>query len=149
MLIADLTNSGAIPTLELSLRFAGQRQQLLAHNIANISTPDFRPMDVAPERFAQMLREAIDDRRARTGGEHGELRFRSNREISVDQSRGATRLELRPATPSGNIIFHDRNNRDLERLMQANAENVTAYRVSAELLKSRYDILKAAIAERA
>ena len=149
MLIADLTNSGAIPTLELSMRFAGQRQQLLAHNIANVSTPDFRPLDVSPDRFAQLLRDAVDDRRARTGGERGELHLRSSREIAVSQSPGGTRLTLNPRTPSGNILFHDRNNRDLERLMQANAENVAAYRVSAELLKSRYDILKAAIAERA
>lgn len=149
MFIADLANSGAIPTLELSMRFAGQRQQLLAHNIANISTPDYRPVDVSPAHFAHVLRDAIDDRRARTGGERGELRIRSSREIDVAPSSGGTRLTLNPKTPSGNILFHDRNNRDLERLMQANAENVAAYRVSAELLKSRYDILKAAIAERA
>jgi flagellar basal-body rod protein FlgB len=149
VLIADLINSGAIPTLELSMRFAGQRQQLLAHNIANISTPDYRPLDVSPYRFAQMLREAVDERRSRTGGERGELRLRSSREITVSQSSGGTRLTLNPRTPSGNILFHDRNNRDLERMMQANAENVAAYRISAELLKSRYDILKAAIAERA
>lgn len=149
MLIADLANSGAIPTLELTMRFAGQRQQLLAHNIANISTPDYRPLDVAPDRFAQILREAVDERRARTGGERGELRLRSSREIAISHTPGGTRLTLNPRTPSGNILFHDRNNRDLERLMQANAENVAAYRVSAELLKSRYDILKAAIAERA
>jgi hypothetical protein len=37
----------------------------------------------------------------------------------------------------------------MERLMQANAENITVYRLSAELLKTRFDLLKSAIAERA
>jgi flagellar basal-body rod protein FlgB len=146
MLISDLTNSGAIPSLEMSLRFAGARQRLIAHNIANISTPDFRPMDVDPAHFAQVLRGAIDQRRARTGNERGELGPVASRQLSVAADG---QLQLTPRTPSGNILFHDRNNRDLERLMQANAENVAAYRLSAELLRSRFEILKAAIAERA
>jgi flagellar basal-body rod protein FlgB len=146
MLIADLANSGAIPSLELTLRFAGERQKLIAHNIANASTPDFRPVDADPARFAQRLREAIQERRRRTGGEHGSLNLPRTAEI---QSGPNGELLLRPRTPAGNILFHDRNNRDMERLMQQNAENVAVYRLSAELLRSRYDLLKSAIAERA
>lgn len=146
MLITDLANSGAIPSLEASLKFAGARQRIIAHNIANLSTPDFRPVDADPAQFAQILRKAVDERRARTGGEHGELRLKGNRQIEFTPDG---RVALNPRTPSGNILFHDRNNRDLERLMQDNAENVAAYRLSAELLRSRYELLKAAIAERA
>jgi flagellar basal-body rod protein FlgB len=146
MLISDLTNSGAIPSLEMSLRFAGARQRLIAHNIANVSTPDFRPMDVDPAHFAQVLRGAIEVRRARTGNERGDLRPLMSKQLGVGADG---QLRLNPKTPSGNILFHDRNNRDLERLMQDNAENVASYRLSAELLRSRYEILKAAIAERA
>jgi flagellar basal-body rod protein FlgB len=146
MLINEITNSGAIPSLEMSLRFAGARQRLLAHNIANISTPDFRPMDVDPAHFAQVLRGAIEERRARTGHERGELPGMASKQIGMG-CHGE--LRLTPRTPSGNILFHDRNNRDLERLMQDNSENVAAFRLSSELLRSRFEMLRSAIAERA
>jgi len=145
-MLADLASSGAIPSLELSLRFAGERQKLIAHNIANASTPDFRPLDVDPAHFAQTLRGLIDQRRSKTGGEHGILPSHSSKQIRFGADG---RVTLNPRVPSGNILFHDRNNRDMERLMQDNAENVAAYRLTAELLRGRYEILKSAIAERA
>lgn len=146
MLISDLANSDAIPSLELTMKFAGGRQRLIAHNIANLSTPDFQPVDVDPSHFAARLRSAVERRRQATGSQRGELHMENSDQIAVDR---AGRLKLTPATPSGNILFHDRNNRDVEKLMQANAENVGVFRVAAELLRSRYEVLRSAIAERA
>jgi flagellar basal body rod protein FlgB len=57
-------------------------------------------------------------------------------------------LQLTPQTPSGNILFHDRNNRDLERQMQSMVENLTVFRTAADLFKSRMDLLNTAIRER-
>jgi flagellar basal-body rod protein FlgB len=149
MLIDELSNSGAIPALEMTLRFAGARQRLLAHNVANLSTPDFRPVDVSPEGFQKMLREAVEKRSERTGVEGGELPWRPTREIRRAEPGSGTEIELRPATPSKNILFHDRNNRDMERTMQDLAENMGVYRVASDLLRTRFDLLRSAIAERA
>lgn len=146
MLIDGLVNAGALPTLEMGVRFAAQRQRVLAHNIANLTTPDFRPMEVSPGAFREVLREAIDERRARTGGQTGELRWRPTRQITREAD-GSMRLV--PGEPSGNVLFHDRNNRDLERSMQALAENVAAYRVATDLLRSRVQLLTSAIRESA
>lgn len=146
MLIGDLGNSGAIPALEAALKFAASRQKLIAHNIANADTPDFRVQDVDPAHFQQTLRKAVERRRERTGGQQGGLSVGSTRQMEFHADG---RVELRPRSPSGNLLFHDRNDRDLERLMQANAENVAAYRLCAELLRSRFDLLRSAIAERA
>lgn len=146
MLISEITNAGAIPSLELTMRFAGARQQVIASNIANISTPDYRQKDLDPARFAQSLRRAIDERRERTGNQRGELRLPETGEVSLGADG---RLRVTPSETSAGILFHDRNNRDLERLMQDNAENVAVYRLSAELLRSRFELLRSAIAERA
>lgn len=146
MFISDVLNSGSIPTLELAMRFAGQRQALINHNIANLDTPDFRPVDASPAQFQRMLAKAIDDRRARNGGQFGPLDWQPTDELTRD---GDGELRLNPGTPSRGVLFHDRNNRDLERLMQDNAENVAAYRVAVDMLKSRHDALRSAIAERA
>ena len=143
--VDDVLSSGALPSLALTMRFAARRQVLLAHNIANLDTPGFQPRNVSPAQFQKLLGEAIDRRRSATGGAHGRLDWRPTREI-LRGPNGSLRLE--PRTPSGNILFHDRNNRDLERLMQDLAENVAAFRLASDLMRNRVANLRAAIAER-
>ena len=146
MFLDQLSTAGAIPTLALTLRFAGERQRLIAHNVANLETPNFRPSDVSPRAFQSVLQDAVRERRRATGGGHGDLRWRGTRELIPTQGGAGVRLE--PRTPTGNILFHDRNNRDLERTMQSMVENAGAYRVASELLRSRMDLLGSAIRER-
>ena len=128
------------------VRFSGARQRIIAHNIANLDTPDFRPLDVSPTEFQKALGNAVDARRAGGGGgEASELPFHGTDQVRVAADGTMT---LTPGTPSGNILFHDRNNRDLEGLMAQQAENVGVFRTSIELLRSRYGIMQAAISER-
>jgi flagellar basal-body rod protein FlgB len=141
-MLDQLLNSGAIQTLELTTQFAARRHEILAHNIANLSTPNFRMRDVSTTGFQQSLGEAIDRRRREFGG-GGPLRFEGTREVEVTKQG----LRLNPGTPSGNILFHDRNDRDLERSMQALVENLAVFRIATDLLKSRIDVLNASIRE--
>lgn len=148
MLIEDITQSGAIPTLEASLRFASLRQRFIAGNIANISTPDYRQKNVSVADFRSELARAVDARRGATGGERGALELRSTQELRVE-GPGPSNFRLEPRTPSGNILFHDRNNRDTEGLMQDLVETGQEFRYASEMLRSRFELLKAAIAQRA
>ena len=141
-MIDGLTNSGSVPVLERAMQFAARRQELIAHNIANISTPKYQHVDVSVEAFQRSMGEALDRRRA--GGNRAAFELESTREVRV----GDRGLELTPRTGSGGVLFHDRNNRDLERLMQAMVENLTVFRVASDLLKSRMDLLNQAIRER-
>lgn len=144
-LIDHVTNAGALPSLERTIQFAGRRQALLAHNIANASTPRFQHKDVSPAAFQSALREAVDERRARTGGTHGELGLKSTREVIVTD-RG---LRLTPGSQSGRgVLGHDQNNRDLESLMKDLAENQGAFRVATELMRTQAGTMRAAISER-
>lgn len=145
MFIDDLLSSGAIPSLETTFRFAGERQKIINHNIANLETPNFRPLDVSTDGFQKALGRAVQKRRDANGGMVGGLDMDDTREIHAD---AAATLTLTPRTGSGNILFHDRNNSDVERLMQANAENALVYRTASELLRGRYQQLKDAIGER-
>jgi len=145
MFIDELLSSGAIPSLEATFRFAGQRQKLINHNIANLETPNFRPLDVSTDGFQRALDKAIQNRRQASGGMSGPLELEDTRELHTDASGDLT---LTPRTGSGNILFHDGNNSDEIRLMQANAENATVYRIATELLRGRYQQIKDAIAER-
>lgn len=141
--ILGLTNAGASPALEATIRFAGQRQRLIAHNIANIETPFFQQRDVSPTAFQRELGRAIDLRN-RAGGT-GSLDLSRSRE--VHQAPDGT-FTLSPSTPSGNIMFHDRNNRDVERLMQDQTENLAVFRMATDLLRTRTETLRSALAQR-
>ena len=144
-MFGDLTNSGAIPTLAAAMRFAGQRQKLIAHNIANISTPNFIEKDVSVSDFQSSLARAVEERRTATGGGSGTLPLENTDEVQVD-STGA--MTLNPETPTGGILFHDKNNRDLERLMQQSVENAAFYRMNIDLLRTRFEMLKVAVTQR-
>jgi flagellar basal-body rod protein FlgB len=145
MFISDVTTAGAIPALEATLKFAAARQPVIASNIANLDTPNFRPMDVSPSKFQRQLSKAIDERRARTGGQSGSLDLGRTTEVRQGADGGLT---LTPTTPQSNVLFHDRNNRDLERLIQDQTENLATYRLASELLRSRFELLRSAAAER-
>ncbi len=144
-MIDDVTSSGAMPVLEATMRFAGARNRILAHNIANLDTPDFRPMDVSTTGFQAQLRKAVEERRARSGGAHGALGIPDSREVQFSASGN---IQLKPRTSSSNILFHDRNNRDLEKSVQAIVENVGVFRVASDLLRSKYETLRIAMTER-
>ncbi|HVZ92892.1 MAG TPA: hypothetical protein VG797_00125 [Phycisphaerales bacterium] len=144
MFISDLLNSGSLPVLETAAQFAGRRQTLLAHNIANLSTPNFQPADVSVKDFQASLAEAVD-RRRKQGGDGAPLDLKPTREIEMKAGGG---LALTPRTGTGNVLFHDRNTRDLERLMQDLAENTAAFRVATDLFKSRLELINQAIRER-
>lgn len=149
MFIDGLVNSGSIPVVEATAQFAARRQTLIAHNIANISTPNFQQQDVDLHGFQEILGAAVADRRTRKGLARFKFDLKGNREVDVQVGQvQQNRLTLTPRSTSDNILFHDRNNRDLERLMQDLAENTATFRAATDIFKSRLDLLNQAIALR-
>jgi len=139
-----LTSWGALPALEMLVSYSGQRQRILAHNVANWQTPDFRPADVAPAEFQKVLGEAVARRRA--SGGLGDLAWRPAR--GIERGPGGV-LRLRPVTPlAEGPLRHDRNDVDLERLMQDMTENLAVFRTATDLLRTRQALMHAAISER-
>jgi flagellar basal-body rod protein FlgB len=147
--IDGLVNGDSMPVLEASAQFAARRQGVLVHNIANFSTPNFQQRSLSVEDFQATLAEAVSDRRRRGGG-GGDLNLSGNGEVrSVRDGSGQMRLEVKPTQASGNILFHDRNDRDLERSMADLAETVASFRVATDLFRTRIQLLQSAITERA
>jgi len=129
--IEGLSEFGGMEALEATIRFSGRRQRLVAHNIANISTPDFLQTDLSIKDFQAELGRAIDERRERGGGPIDLS--------SVGQSEPKQR---------SNLLFPDHNNRDIERLMQDQAENLMVYRTAIDLLRSRAEMMRSTLAGR-
>ena len=57
-------NQGSLPVLERLVQFTEARQKLIAHNIANVSNPYFKPVDVDPKSFQRVMARAVDQRRS-------------------------------------------------------------------------------------
>jgi flagellar basal-body rod protein FlgB len=146
-MIAELANAGSVPVLAEMMRFSAQRQKLLAHNIANVDTPNFVQKDVSATSFQAALAGAVAERRARTGGEGGAMRAVSTREVQRGAD-GSMVLVPRAASGRGGIMYHDRNNRDIERMMQDLTENGMAFRLASDLMRRQQDILRTAISQR-
>lgn len=144
-MIADIFQSGSMPVLQKLVQFTEARQKLLNHDAANLTTPYFKPVDVDPKAFQKQLGEAIDRRRQSGNPASGPLDVRGSNQVQFDELGGLT---LKPTATSQGILFHDQNNRDLERVMQNLAENQMAQRVALVLLSSRYGQLQTAISEK-
>jgi flagellar basal-body rod protein FlgB len=140
-MVDGFLGNSALPALERSLQFMSARQRLLATNLANAETPGFRPVDVDPRAFQGALREALDE--GRLDGQ-GRLAFDDSAPVSFTGGD----IELEPEVLADNILFHDGNDRSLERLMQRMTENVYAFRAASQLMRNQFELINTAIRER-
>src|ERR1700733_4566523 len=130
MFINRLMNEGPEPVLEQMLRFTETRQNLIADNIANVSTPGYKQKDLSVDRFQQLLRERVDQQE--TSGP-GAVQFD---DISAEVEN-----------PAPGILFHDGNNRSMEQLMTDNAKNALMHNLVVELLRRQYQTMSMALKE--
>ncbi len=143
-MIPGLFDQGALPTLERLVQFTSARHTVLTDNIANLSTVGYRPRDLDPASFQRSLRRAIDERRARRNPVAGPLQPRDTRQVRFEKNG----IVPQPGELNQNILFHDDNNRDLERTMQALAENTLAHNAALQMISNQFDVMRVAIRER-
>ena len=105
-----LINADARPVLERLHQVSTAGHRVIIDNIANLETPDFQPRDLSVESFQSQLGEAIDERRREAGAGGGPLNIADTRQLTFHEGR----LEAHPVPSHENILFHDRNDRDLE-----------------------------------
>lgn len=137
--IDRILNSPTRQALEWSARFAEERHQVLAENVANIDTVDYQTKRLDPAAFHKVLAGALESADRSSDAP----KLRGNRQISTD---AAGKLVAKPVTePAENVLFHDGTNARLEGLMTDVQENAMNYELSLNMLKSRFDSLLNAI----
>lgn len=139
--INGMLDGGALPVLERFTQFTAQRHKVLANDIANLSTPFFKPRDLDVKSFEATLGQAVNKRRRQANPTGGKLRVNDTQQITF----GKDGMSVNAEATNDNILFHDQNNRDLERIMQKLAENTLAHNMGIELLKNQFNLLKTAI----
>jgi flagellar basal-body rod protein FlgB len=131
MFIERLLNQGPNPVLEQQLSFTEARQRLIADNIANVSTPNYRQKDLSVDRFQKMLRTRVQQQESAAPGS-----------VRFDDVDGEIE------NPRHGILFHDGNNRSMEQLMTDNAKNALMHNLVVELLRRQYQTMDMALKER-
>lgn len=125
------------------MSFTEARHEVLANNISNFDTVGYQARDLPVAEFQEALSAAVA-RREQAGAGAG-LALESTRHLRWD---GGGRLASE-ATPvrgeEGDILYHDRNNRFVEKQMSELAQNGLLHNVAAELLRSEYGLLQTAI----
>jgi len=138
-MIQNLLSSPVSRMLEQSVNFTEQRHQVIATNLANVSTPGYVQQDVSVAGFQQALRDAID--RRRQSDVHDVLPVSNE---TVEFYTGSSSVSVKPQTTTRGMAFHDRGVRSMESLMSDLADNAIAHNVLVQLLKGRYEgIVKA------
>lgn len=132
-----LTETSSIGTLEQVLGFTEARHEVLVDNVANLDTPGYRMRDLSVPEFQRRLKAALADR---TAGARSSLAWQGAR-------RGDDPFEAVAATRQ-HIVFHDGNNRSIERQVVELTKNGMLHNMAVEILASQYHLLQAAISER-
>jgi flagellar basal-body rod protein FlgB len=140
MWIDRLLSSRMTHAVELTARFAEERQRVLAENVASIDLPDYRSKRLDPRVFQSALREAFEA--SRKSGRQA-LELRGQAQVATD-AKG--RLRVQPAIePAQNALFHDGTNAKVEELMSGAAENALLYGLATQVLGKRFDTLEMAV----
>ena len=131
MFINRLLNQGNAPLLERLLEFTGQRHRLIAENVVNISTPNYRQKDLSLDKFHEMLRQRVEQRR---GAGPGAADF-DDLKADVEEAEHG-------------ILFHDGQTRSMEQLMTDQAKNALMHNLVIELLRKQFSAMEMALKER-
>jgi len=140
MLFESLLNRGSLPVLQQVMSFTEARHNVLANNISNMDTVGYKMKDLPAAEFFDSLSEAVE--RRKSGGAGARLEIQPTSNLSWDQNGN---LQARPIEVENNIMFHDRNNRFVEKQMSLMAKNAILHNMAAEMLKQQYDQLEMAI----
>jgi flagellar basal-body rod protein FlgB len=130
-------------TLEIALDVASARHQVIANNVANVNTPGFKAADVD---FVSSLEQAITDRAQST--RHG-LTGRMTRagHLAISGPTSARRSPIAQTVDEGVSMKVDGNSVDIDLEMAKMTENATMYNTFAQLVSSKFSILKYVISE--
>jgi len=144
----QLFNSTTIPALQQTAMFTERRHEVLASNIANLDTPDYRAKDLPVDRFQAALADSIEEAKNPSPGNANSVASGRSKDmfgnpIQRDDEANGPRDTMEP------IVFHDGSDVSLERQVTAIAKNQGLHNLAIATMRQQFGMLRAAITERA
>lgn len=128
----DLRNLGLFRVMTDKMTWHNQRQEILARNVANADTPEYRPRDLVAFDFKRELRQANDLPLA--GSKGGHIAVATDGATYRD---GKTRTTYETA-PAGNAVV-------LEEQMMMVGRNAMDYQSLLNIYRKQVGMLRTAI----
>ena len=135
--VMDLTKIPLLSALSKRMDWLNQRQRVLAENVANANTPNFKPRDLAEQNFRDLLAGG-------TGGGGGMKRLAmagtDSGHIAGRPAPAAGTVQGKPTdvSPSGNAV-------NLEEELMKVAETQASYTLMTNLYRKQISMLRTAI----
>lgn len=131
-----------LPVLESGMGFAHQKALVIANNIANVETPEYRRETVPEDQFYEALRDAIHDRdEYRTGNLDLSEQFDVRFEGHYPHMRLFDGKEYSPER-------HDENTVTIEHEMADLTKNALKMQAMQQLYKKNLTVFRAALRDR-
>lgn len=133
----DLDKVTLFSVVKKRLGWLGQRQEILAQNIANADTPDYRAKDLKPFQFKELIRrESAQLNMVADGPGHLGGRRKRIRDFSEEQVR-------RPfeTTPTGNSVVLE------EQMAKINESNIN-HKLATNLYRKHLGMFRTALRNR-
>jgi len=132
--LMDLDKLSFFAMAKKRLAWLTQRQELLAQNVANADTPGYRPSDLKPFAFKDLVRrEAVQVNMEVTQANHAEGRRRRLRDFSEETERKPFET-----APAGNAVI-------LEEQMSKLNESAISHKLTTELYVKHLKMIRVAI----
>ncbi len=126
----SLTDVGLIRLMAEKMSYLGQRQAVLAQNVANANTPNYKSKDLAPFSFESALKDV------------GGMRVTNEKHIvpaSMDGVNAATkRAKTYETVPSGNSV-------EIEQQMMEVSKTAVDYQAMAAMYQKIMGLFRTAI----
>ncbi len=143
-MLNNLFTNTTIPVLEQVVNFSQARHNVLAGNVANLDTPGYRVRDLSTETFQTRLKEAVEAKHASPRSPsmsetaYGDAAFKP----SVEQAMQDVEESMKA------ILFHDDSDVGLDQQVAEIIKNQTQHNTAIAVMKSQFELLRAAISER-
>jgi len=135
---SSMIDASTIPLLEQVIRFSEARHSVLAGNIANLDTPNYRSRDLSVETFQKRLRELIE-------AQENQTISRSPGYIVDEPDRAMQRVHDSIKT----ILFHDGSDVGIEQQVLELSKNQFMHTLAISIMSSQFRLIESAISERA
>jgi flagellar basal-body rod protein FlgB len=132
--MASIVDGTTVPLLEKVAIFGERRNLVLASNVANIDTPNYKRRDLPIEAFESALRDAI-----RAGSDRMD-------HPSASSGLPSDLLQAREVG-SPSLTFQDNSDRSIEHEMLELTKNSSMQGFAIELMNAQMGMLQAAIRE--
>lgn len=133
----DWSTISPLGSIKQRLDWLGQRQQVLAGNIANADTPGYLPRDLRPLAFRDFVKREALVRLAATDSRH--LAGSASRSTQFADSLQSEMVEVAPA---GNAV-------DLEEQMAKVNETAVSHKLTTQLYRKYLGLMRMAASARA